>query len=201
MSNNKNTEISPAGSFRHGKSLRNFPVLSDTKKIALTGLLCALGAVIMLLGGVIPMATFACPMLAGLVLIPVFVECGQKLAYGAYIAVAVLGLILCPDKEAALLFAFIGHYPVLRWRLDQVKSGLLRIIAKLGVFNACILVMYALILWVFRMDQIIAEYREMGRILTLATLLLGNICLILYDKMIAVFTGIYVYKFRDKLIK
>lgn len=175
--------------------------MSNTKKIALTGLLCALGAVIMLLGGVIPMATFACPMLAGLVLIPVFVECGQKLAYGAYIAIAVLGLILCPDKEAALLFAFIGHYPVLRWRLDQLKSGLLRIIAKLGVFNICILIMYALVLWVFQMDQIIAEYREMGTVLTIVTLVIGNICLILYDRMIAVFTNLYVFKFRDKLIK
>ena len=175
--------------------------MSNTKNIALTGLLCALGAVIMLLGGLIPLATFACPMLAGLMLIPVFVECGQKMAYGAYVAIAVLGLILCPDKEAALLFAFIGHYPVLRWRLDQIRSGLLRIAAKLGVFNGCILVMYALILWVLRMDQIIGEYREMGTILTLLTLLLGNACLILYDRMIAVFTNLYVYKFRDKLVK
>jgi len=175
--------------------------MSNTKKIALTGLLCALGAVVMMLGGVIPLATFVCPMLAGIVLIPVFVECGQKMAYGAYIAIAALGLILCPDKEAALLFAFIGHYPVLRWRLDQLRSGLIRVIAKLGVFNACILVMYALILWVFQMDQIISEYREMGVILTILTLVLGNVCLILYDRMIAVFTGIYVYKLRDKLIR
>ena len=175
--------------------------MSNARKIALTGLLCALGAVIMLLGGVIPLATFACPMLAGLMLIPVFVECGQKLAYGAYAAIAILGLILCPDKEAALLFAFIGHYPVLRWRLDQMKSGLLRILAKLGVFNGCILAMYALVLWVFQMDRIIAEYREMGLVLTVLTLVLGNLCLILYDRMIVTFTGIYVYKLRDKLIR
>lgn len=175
--------------------------MNNTKKIALTGLLCALGAVIMLMGGLIPLATFACPMLAGLVLVPVFVECGWKMALGAYVAVAALGMILCPDKEAALLFAFIGHYPVIRWRLDQLKAGLLRLLAKLGVFNACILAMYALILWVFRMDAIIAEYREMGVILTAVTLLLGNVCLLLYDRMIVIFTNLYVYKLRDKLIK
>lgn len=175
--------------------------MSSARKMALTGLLCALGTVIMLMGGLIPLATFACPMLAGLVLIPVFVECGQKMAFGAYVAIAALGLILCPDKEAALLFAFIGHYPLIRWRLDQLRSGFLRIIAKLGVFNACILVMYALILWVFRMDQIIAEYREMGLWMTVLTLVLGNICLLMYDRMIVVFTHIYVHKMRDKLIK
>lgn len=175
--------------------------MNKAKKMALTGLMCALGTVIMLLGGVIPLATFACPMLAGLMLIPVFVECGQKMAFGAYVAIAALGLILCPDKEAALLFAFIGHYPLIRWRLDQLRSGLLRLIAKLGVFNACILAMYALILWVFRMDAIIAEYKEMGIWMTAVTLLLGNICLVMYDRMIVVFTHIYVHKMRDKLIR
>lgn len=201
MNNGRNNENPPSGSPRRERVRRSVPDMGNTRKIALTGLMCALGAVIMMLGGVIPLATFACPMLAGLVLIPVFVECGMKLAYGAYVAVAALGLILCPDKEAALLFAFIGHYPVLRWRLDQLRSPLLRIAAKLGVFNACILVMYALILWVLQMDRIIAEYREMGIWLTALTLLLGNLCLVLYDRMIVVFTNIYVYRFRDKLIK
>ena len=175
--------------------------MSNTRKIALTGLMCALGAVIMLMGGLIPLATFACPMLAGLVLIPVFVECGKKLAFGAYVAVALLGLILCPDKEAALLFAFIGHYPLLRWRLDQLRNPVLRILAKLGVFNACILVMYGLVIRLFGMNVILAEYREMGLWMTALTLLLGNACLLMYDRMIVVFTNIYVYKFRDKLIK
>ena len=175
--------------------------MSNAKKMALTGLLCALGAVIMMMGGLIPLATFICPLAAGLVLVPVFVECGRKMAYGAYAAIAVLGLMLCPDKEAALLFAFLGYYPVLRWRLEQIRLAPLRIAAKLAVFNAAVLVMYALILFVFRMDMIIAEYRAMGVLMTLFTLLLGNVCLLLYDRSLAIFTYIYVHKMRDKLIK
>lgn len=175
--------------------------MNNTKKIALTGLMCALGAVIMMMGGLMPLATFACPLAAGLVLIPIFVECGGKLAWGAYIAVAALGLMLCPDKEAALLFAFLGHYPVLKWRIDQLRSRALRIGAKLAIFNACVLAMYALIIFVFRMEMIIAEYREMGIALTAVTLLLGNVCMLMYDRMILVFTYLYVNKFRNKLIK
>ena len=175
--------------------------MSNTKKMALAGLLCALGTVVMMMGGLIPLATFCCPMLAGLVLIPIFVECGGRMAYGAYAAIAALGLMLCPDKEAALLFALIGYYPVLRWRLEQIRSGAARIAAKLGIFNLAVLVMYGLILFVFQMEQIISEYRELGLWFTLLTLLLGNICLLMYDRMIAVFTRIYVYKFRDKLLK
>ena len=82
--------------------------MKKSRKMALTGMLCALAVVIMMLGGVIPLATFCCPALAGLMLIPVFVECGEKLSWCAYAAIAALSLILCPDKEAALMLAFIG---------------------------------------------------------------------------------------------
>jgi hypothetical protein len=174
---------------------------NKSRRMALCGMMAALAVTIMLLGGVIPLATFACPMLAGLVLIPVFVECGMKTGWAAYIAMAALGLILCPDKEAALLLAFIGHYPLVRWRLDQLRSGFLRVIAKLGVFNACIGAMYAVLFFLLNMQALMAEYREMGMIMTLICLLMGNVCLLVYDRLIAMLTLLYIRKFRDKLIK
>ena len=174
--------------------------MKNSKKIALTGMLCALAAVFMMLGGTIPLATFCCPALAGLMLVPVFVECGEKLSWCAYAAIAVLSLMLCPDKEAALLLAFIGYYPVLRWRLDQIRSRLLRIITKLAVFNVSVIAMYALCMYVFRMDQILQEFRTAGMIMTLSTLALGNITLLVYDKVLAVAAMIYVNKMRGKLL-
>ena len=42
--------------------------MKQTKKLALTGMLCALAAGIMMLGNLIPLATFCCPALAGLML-------------------------------------------------------------------------------------------------------------------------------------
>ena len=175
--------------------------MKRSKKMALTGMLCALAVVVMLLGGLIPLATFCCPALAGLMLIPVFVECGEKLSWCAYAAIAALSLILCPDKEAALLLAFIGYYPILRWRLDQLRSGLVRVVAKLGVFNLAVVAMYALSILVLHMDQILAEYREMGLALTAACLLVGNITLLLYDRLIAVMTALYVKRLRGRLMK
>lgn len=169
--------------------------------MALTGMLCALAVVIMMLGGVIPLATFCCPALAGLMLIPVFVECGEKLSWCAYAAIAALSLILCPDKEAALLLAFIGYYPILRWRLDQLRSGFVRVIAKLGVFNLAVAAMYALSILVLQMDQILREYQEMGLALTAACLLVGNVTLLLYDRLIAIMTALYVKRLRGRLMK
>jgi len=174
--------------------------MSRTKKIALTGMLCALAVVIMMMGGLIPLATFCCPLLAGVMLIPVFVECGEKLSWGAYIAIAALGLILCPDKEAALLFAFLGYYPIVRWRIEQKRSRLVRVLVRLAVFNAAVGLMYSISIFVLQMDQLLAEYREMGMALTLCTLLLGNITLLVYDKFLANITQIYVNRLRNKLL-
>ena len=175
--------------------------MRKSRKMALTGMLCALAVVIMMLGGVIPLATFCCPALAGLMLIPVFVECGEKLSWCAYAAIAALSLILCPDKEAALLLAFIGYYPILRWRLDQLRSGFVRVIAKLGVFNLAVAAMYALSILVLQMDQILREYQEMGLALTVACLLVGNVTLLLYDRLIAIMTALYVNRLRGRLMK
>ncbi len=174
--------------------------MKRSKKMALTGMLCALAVVVMMLGGLVPLATFCCPALAGLMLIPIFVECGERMSWCAYAAIAALSLILCPDKEAALLLAFIGYYPILRWRLDQLRSSLVRVVAKLGVFNLAIIVMYALSILVLRMDQILAEYREMGLALTAACLLLGNVALLLYDRVIGIMTALYVNRVRNKLL-
>ncbi len=174
--------------------------MKRSKRMALTGMLCALAVVIMMLGGLVPLATFCCPALAGLMLIPIFVECGERMSWCAYVAIAALSLILCPDKEAALLLAFIGYYPILRWRLDQIRGGALRVLAKLAVFNLAVVAMYALSILVLRMDQILAEYREMGIALTAACLLIGNVTLLLYDRLIKVMTALYVNRLRDKLL-
>ena len=175
--------------------------MSKTKKIALTGLLCALGVVFMMMGGMIPLATFCCPALAGLVLIPGFVECGEKISWGAWFVISVLSLLLSPDKESALLFCFIGYYPIVRWRLEQIRGVVWRILSKLVIFNIAIGVMYALCIFVFRMDAILAEYKEAGIILTAVTLALGNVTLLLYDRLLKVGTALYVNKFRGKLLK
>jgi len=175
--------------------------MKRTKKMALAGVLCALAVVFMMLGGVIPLATFVCPALAGLMLIPIFVECGEKFCYGAYVAISALALIICADKEAALLFAFLGYYPALRWRIEQIRSTFLRVIVRLAVFNVSIGVMYALIFFVFQMQAIIAEMQAMGIVMNAVLLVIGNITMLMYDRVLKVFTAIYIHKLRNKLIK
>ncbi len=172
-----------------------------TRQIAVSGMMVALAAAILMMGGVIPAATFVGPALAGLMLIPVFAEGGQKLALGAWLAISALGLMLSADKEAALLFAFLGWYPAMKWKLDMKLPGLKGVPVKLVIWNACAGAMAAMIFYVFRMDQVMAEYREMGRAMLVGFIVLANVTLLVYDRLLGIMAVVYVKKLRPKVFK
>ena len=100
-----------------------------TRLLALCGVLTALGVVLLCLGGIVPFALYICPILASIALLPV--RSRPRYAWCCYGAIALLGLLLCPDKEVSLLFCFTGYYPLLKPRLDALRSRLLSLTLKL----------------------------------------------------------------------
>ncbi len=149
--------------------------------------MAALAIVIMSLGGLIPVATFVCPVLCMMILAFVLKMCGSRIAWAWYGAVSILSILLGPDKEAAAVFVFLGFYPILKPRLDGKK---LCLFLKLLFFNAAILVMYGILIRLFGMEQIASEYREMGIVMTGIMLVLGNITFFLLDKVLTRFQRI-----------
>lgn len=146
--------------------------------MALGGVLAALAVVVMSLGGLIPVATFVCPMLCMILLRFVCQLCGNRIGWAWYGAVAVLSFLLGPDKEAAAVFLFLGFYPIVKPKLDTMKvSWLLKIL----LFNTAIGCMYYLLIHLLGMAQIAAEYAQMGTVLTVIMLLLGNLTFYLLD--------------------
>ena len=173
----------------------------NTRRVAVSGMMVALATAILLMGGVIPAATFTGPALAGLLLVPVLAEGGRRMALGAWLAISALGLMLCADKEAALLFAFLGWYPAMKWPLEARLKSWPRVAVKLLLWNLCAGAMAALIFFVFRMDQVIAEYREMSRAMLIVFILLANVTLLIYDRLLGIMAVLYVNKLRPKLFK
>ena len=171
----------------------------NSSRIALSGMMAALGTAIMLLGGVIPAASFSAVALAGLTLIPVYLDGGRAMALSAWVAISALSLILCPDKEAALLFAFLGWYPVAKWRLDRWGRPWPRRLVKLALWNLCAGAMYALVFFVLRLDAIMADYQDMTRAMLIAFILLGNFVLVVYDRLLGIMAILYLKKLRPKL--
>ena len=143
--------------------------------------MAALALVIMNLVGMIPVATFVCPMLCMMILTLVVRFCGKRIGWAWYGAVAILSVLLAPDKEAAAIFVFLGYYPLFKPKLDKIKAGA---IIKLLYFNFVILIMYWLLIHLFGLSQLAQEYNELGLALTLGTLLLGNMIFFMLDKIL-----------------
>ena len=99
-----------------------------------------------------------------------------------YGAVAFLSLLLAPDKEAAAIFLFLGYYPIIKPKLDKLRFGM---VWKLLLFNTAVAVMYWLLLAVFGMIELLAEYREMGTVLLGVALVLGNVTFWLIDRILS----------------
>ena len=108
-------------------------------------------------------------------------------------------MLLCADKEAALLFAALGYYPILKARFDAVRPGLLSRLCKLAFFNAAVLAAYAVLLFVLVSDTARAEFREMGKAMTAALLLGGNIVFLLYDFVLRRLRPLYVGRLQPVL--
>ena len=149
--------------------------------IAFGGVLAALAVVIMSMGTIIPVATYVCPMLASMILELVRKTCGSRIAWAWYGAVAILSLLLAPDKEAAAVFLALGYYPIVKPKLDRMKAKWLW---KGLLFNAVILLTYWLMMHLLGFDQLAAEFAEMGLAMTAILLLLGNVTFFLLDKLL-----------------
>ena len=167
-----------------------------THELALCGVLCALAVAFLWLSGVLPLSTYIWPILASAALLPAHEECRASYAWSCFAAAAILGLLLCADKEAALVFCFLGYYPLLKPKFDAISSRALRFLAKLGLCTVTMGLMYVLILFVFKLPAVVQEFSETAPWLLAATVLLGLLLFLVYDLLIDRF-GI-VYKNRRK---
>lgn len=152
-------------------------------RAALGGVLAALAVVAMSLGGMIPVMTYVTPMFCALLLEAVRILCGEKFAWAWFGAVALLGVFLSPDREAAALFLFVGSYPILRPKMERRKLPMLW---KGLFFNVSILIAYWLLLKLTGMDELRQEFQTMGKWMLALLLVMGNAVFFLLDKLLRI---------------
>ena len=149
--------------------------------MALGGVLAALAVVIMALGTLIPVATYVCPAICCILCRVVARTCGNRIAWAWYGAVTILSILMAPDKEAALVFAFLGYYPIVKPKLDRLRFPVLW---KGLLFNGVIGRLYGLLIHLLGMADIAAEYAAMGLVLTAVMLILGNVTFFMLDRLL-----------------
>ena len=91
------------------------------------------------------------------------------------------------------IFAKIG--------LEKLRRPAVRWASKFALFNACVLSMYAIILFVFPLPAVVLEFEGMGQVFIFFLLALANLTFLLYDKAIERLTALYCCKIRNKLLR
>ena len=132
------------------------------------------------LGSVIPINTYVCPVLCILVTRPVLDRCGRRIGWCYYLATAILSLLLAPDREAALVYAFLVYYPMIRPVFE--KLGTVKGVAKLVFFTLAGAAAYGVLLLVMGVGAAMNE----GWLLTAVTVILWDVLFLLVDRLLGI---------------
>lgn len=171
-------------------------------RVALGGIVSALCLVTMFLAGVIPALYLLLPGIAGILLMIISVEVNTGWAFLTYLAVGLLAMFVTFDKEAALIFImFFGHYPILRFYIQKIPLGLIRLIVKLLVFNICIIAYFYVTVYIFGLQDILEEFDEIGKYGAYIMLGVSNIVFLIYDFDLEFLHKVYLKRILPKFRK
>ena len=171
----------------------------QSRKVALCGVLCGLAVVVLLLGGLFSLAVYCAPLLAMAVLLPVLEEYGPGTAGAAYGAVAILALLLVPDRETALVYVFFGWYPLLRPRIAALPSPPVRLVCRLGVCGLSMFLLYGVTIRLLGLTAVTEELG--GGWLTAALAVMGCAVFLLLDLALGRLTVLWRRKLRRRFFR
>ena len=171
----------------------------QSRKVALCGVLCGLAVVLLLLGGLFSLAVYCAPLLAMAVLLPVLEEYGPGTAGAAYGAVAILALLLVPDRETALVYVFFGWYPLLRPRIAALPSLPVRLVCRLGVCGLSMFLLYGVTIRLLGLTAVTEELG--GGWLTAALAAMGCAVFLLLDLALGRLTVLWRRKLRRRFFR
>ena len=169
-----------------------------SKKIALCAMLCAVAIVIMMLASLIGIGIYAGPLLASIAFVPITKEYGSKSALLAYLAVALISILIMPDRELAFFFVCFGWYQPVLPILNKIKSKLIRIIAKLCIYFSMIYLMYGVFA---KLIGIEGEYLGDARWIGIVLVVVGAFVFLLLDIVYQRFSILWDNKWRKRLLR
>ena len=102
----------------------------------------------------------------------------------------------------ALTFVFLlGYYPLAKPKFERIRPAVLRIVCKLLLCNGTVLAMYGLVFLLVPAGSISQELRTTALAVSLATLVMGNVAFVLYDRALRNMLMMYRLVWRPKLHK
>ncbi|MCD7722434.1 MAG: hypothetical protein LUH82_00575 [Clostridiales bacterium] len=161
-------------------------------KAAACGLVTAASVVLMFLGGVLYIFSYAVPVVLGVLLYMFKKTFKTQCAAAVYVSTCVLSLLFVPEKECVLMYIlFFGYYPLFKEKLDKIRPAFLKWLVKLAVFNISIFIIELLCVVIFNIEffdggvfssSMLAIFAVCMNILFLTYEFLLKYYLILYEK-------------------
>ncbi len=170
--------------------------------IALSGIIGALCVVLMFCTGLMPLGIYLLPAVAGLVVWIIYREINRKWALLCYAGVALLSFLLTPDIESKLLFmGFFGYYPIIRDIFTRIKPLVLSLLVRFLCFNIPVVAIYAFLLNILGMGQLLEDFAGFGSFAVLVFWLIGNFTFVCYDLFLDQLLYVYDKWLRKKINK
>ena len=169
--------------------------MKQSSKCAIGGIVAALSLVLMISVAIFPFMEYALPAVAGALTIFMVIETDKKWAFGVYCTVAILGLLLVPNKEVAVMYlAFFGYYPIYKALIESKIPAVLCWIIKVLSFAGTMAGSYALMMKF--MGITIDETEEWGVWAYPILLGMGAVTFIMYDIALTKMISLYVIKWQ-----
>ena len=173
--------------------------MEQTKRLTICAMMAAVSVVLMLLGAVLQLGTYATPLLTGMVLIPIGNRYGRKYQVMLWLVISVLCFMLIPAAEQNMMFAgLFGWYPILRPKLNRIPSRLLRPAVKILLSAAVILLLYGVLL---RLLGMTADLMSSTPLFNLLLLFLGVLTFLLTDLALERLTFLWRKRFRKRFFR
>ena len=178
---------------RKEKSLR-------TKRVAVSGMMVALGVIILYLGSLIEVLDISMAAIASLLCIIAVIEYGRIYAVMVFGATALISMLLLPSKfPPALYTLLIGYYPILKEIIERIgKKGfnkgasVIHWIIKIVFFNVALIAFALVAIYLLALP-------ESAKWMQITMILLANATFVIYDVALTRLISTYIFRLRSRL--
>lgn len=174
--------------------------MSNSAKTALCGVITALSVICMTITVVVPVTSYSCAMIAGVLLVIIVIEVNAVWAFYVYVAVSLTLVLVLPDKEAAFCYIVLfGIYPILKQFIEKLRSVTLRWILKLIVFDISVAALFYILVFILNIPK--ESFSIAGLYVPWLFVIAGDFAFILYDIALTGVVTSYVVKWRKYIFK
>ena len=183
-------------------------ISKKTKKLTLSAMLAAIGAVILLLGSLFQVIDLSMAAIASFVCVVAVIEVGTKYAWIIYAVVGFISVLLRPMSFAPWVYvAFLGYYPIIKEKIEKLPravSWVLKMISFNAAFIACCIVGYFFLTAgnptdIFDFFNTLLGVPGAGMAIAVGLYAFVNVVFIIYDIALTRLISLYLFRLRQRL--